>query len=169
MEARRLHALATGLIPICSASGAVLLINDRVDVAWAVGAQGVQLGAQSMPVAAVRKLTAHLLIGASVHSAPEAATAAAEGADFLVAGTLWPTPSHPGRPGSGTDWLRALTDSGTPLIGIGGVTPERAHELRSRGIHGAAVVRAIWSSPDPAGSLHEFMTALYGEEDTDDE
>ncbi|CAN5748252.1 thiamine phosphate synthase [soil metagenome] len=162
VEARRLFQLAARLTTVCSASGAMLCINDRADVALAAGARGVQLGTRSMPVAVVRKLGPDLVIGASVHSVHEAVSA--EGADFLVAGTLWPTESHPGRPGTGTEWLGALLDSGVPLIGIGGVTPERAHELRSKGVYGAAVVRGIWSAHDPVRSLQEFLTALYSNE-----
>jgi thiamine-phosphate diphosphorylase len=146
----------------CDRWGGRLIVNDRVDVALAVGAAGVQLGARGLPVALVRERWPGLLIGASVHDVAAARAAVDGGADFLLAGTLWETASHPGRPGSGTAWLRRIPEPGRPVIGIGGVTAERAAELRAMAVHGAAVVRAIWEADSPEAALDEFLARLNG-------
>jgi thiamine-phosphate diphosphorylase len=159
---RALFDLAAPLGVVARGSGSLLVVNDRVDVALASRAGGVQLGHGAMPVDAVRRFASALRIGASVHAADEASRAAAAGADFLLAGTLWPTPSHPGAPGSGTEWLTEIVGPGVPVVGIGGVTPERAVLLRGLGLHGAAVVRAVWDDPDPPRALVRMLDALVG-------
>ncbi len=158
LPAREVLAIAVRIAPVAAASGSLLLLNDRVDLAMALGVDGVQLGSRSMPVADARRiLGAQAWIGASVHSAAGGARAAAEGADFLLAGTLFATTSHPGRPGSGTAWLGDLR---IPAIGIGGITPERVPEVRSAGAAGVAVLRAVWEAENPATSVRALLAAL---------
>lgn len=154
---RRLHDLATTLGPAVRASGGMLVVNDRIDGALAAGAGAVQLGARSLAPADVRALAGNALrIGVSVHAADEARAAAA-GADWLLAGTVWPTPSHPGRPGAGIGLLRAVAALGTPVVAIGGVTPERAAEAWGAGAAGVAVLRGIWDAPDPAQAVERYL------------
>ena len=156
---RTLYRLAAELLPAADASGARLLVNDRVDVAACVGAHGVQLGQRSLPVAVARELLGPGgLVGVSVHSAAEAREAAAP--DFLLVGTLFETPSHPGRPGAGTELLHAVAAAapGIPLVGIGGVTPEHLAGLRAAGAHGVAVLRGVWDATSPATAVQRYLT-----------
>lgn len=164
---RELLGLALRLARTAVGSGARLLVNDRLDVVLAAGAHGAHLGARGMPVADARALLgADRLVGASVHSLAEGEVAAGEGADFLIAGTLFPTPSHPGRPGSGTAWLRELAAFGVPVIGIGGVTAERVEQACGAGAHGVAVLRGVWDAPRPVAALDEYLIALNQKRET---
>ena len=136
-------------------AGAALLVNDRVDVALAVDADGVHLGRRGLPAADARPLLgADKLIGLSVGSADEAEP----GADFLMVGNVYPTASHPGRPGRGTAGLAG----DPPRIAIGGVTVERVGELRRAGAHGIAAIRGIWDAPRPAEAVRGYLKEWQG-------
>jgi thiamine-phosphate pyrophosphorylase len=131
---------------------AALLVNGRPDLAAAIGAQGVQLGAGDLAPADARRLLPRGWIGRSVHDADEAASAVAEGADFLVVGAIYPTASHPGRPGTGLDLVQAAAALGRPVIAIGGIDAARAAAAREAGAYGVAAIGALWDSADPAGA-----------------
>lgn len=155
----RLLELAGILSPVAAGSGARLLINDRVDVALAADVDGVQLGQRSLPVPAVRPLRPDWLIGASVHDAAEAV--AAERADFLVVGTVWPSASHPEREGGGLPLLRSVRDRvRLPVMVIGGVTPQRALDARAAGAAGVAVLRGVWGAEDPARAAGLYLDSM---------
>ncbi len=157
---RRLHELALALLPAIRAAGAALLVNDRVDVALACGADGVQLRARALsPADARRLLGAGPLIGASVHDAAEAGRAVRDGADFLLVGTLYATPSHPGRAGTGVGLVSALAGRGRPVVGIGGITRERVREVRMAGAAGVAVLRGAWDAASVAEAVSGYLKA----------
>ncbi len=157
---RVLWELAGPLAGAATDNGALLVVNDRVDVALAVGAGGVQLGRRSMAPLDVRGLVGHgVLIGASVGSAREAADAAEAGADFVLAGSVYPTATHPGREGMGTVWLAEVAGLGAPAVAIGGMTPERVAEARRAGASGVAAIRAVWDADDPAAAVARFLEA----------
>jgi thiamine-phosphate diphosphorylase len=157
---RALFEAARVLSDAARATGALLLVNGRVDVAMAAGAGGVQLPARGIPVDAARRLLGpSRVIGSSVHS-PDEARAAAAGADFLLAGTLFPSASHVGRAPAGVAWLRELAELGPPVIGIGGIDVGRMAEALEAGADGVAVLRAVWTAPDPAGPVHELLAIL---------
>lgn len=137
-----------------------LFVNDRLDVALASGATGVQLRQDSVPVAAARALHSDWWIGRSVHSLQEAQDALAQGADYLVVGPMYATVSHPGSTPLPTDTLHAIARLGAPVIAIGGVTPARLPELRAAGMHGVAVIRALWDAPDPASAARDLLAGL---------
>lgn len=144
LSARRLLEEASQL-----ASGSTLpvLVNDRVDVAALTGA-GVHLPERGLPVAAARRLLgSEALIGRSVHGPPaEAALAArgAGGADYLIYGPIWATPSHPGRPGLGLRALAELAASvSIPVLAIGGAGPDRLEECLAAGAAGYAAIGAF--------------------------
>ena len=141
---------------------AVLLVNERVDVAVAVGADGVQLGEEALPVAAARKLLPQgALVGRSVHSADGAADAALAGADFLLAGSMFATGSHPGAAPAGPGLMReAAARCDAPLVGIGGITPGNLGEVVAAGAAGVAVIRSILGSSDPQAAAEELKLAL---------
>jgi thiamine-phosphate diphosphorylase len=153
---RFLWRLAVDLAPEAAAGG-WLLVNDRVDVAATSGAHGVQLGRRSLPVADARALLGpEARIGASVHDAAEAADAGA--ADWLVVGTLFPSASHPGRPAAGVELIaRVAAASRCPLVGIGGVTPERVADVRAAGAAGVAVLSGVWGHADPASAVARYL------------
>ena len=158
--------LASALRPAAEEVGALLLVNDRVDVALAAGVDGVQLGGRSLPVAAVRALRSDLRIGASIHGVTDAR--GAEGADFLVLGTIWASESHPGREGAGLGQVRSVVESvDVPVIAIGGVTPRRAAAALAAGASGVAVLRGVWDDDEPARAAAEYLGSMKraGEED----
>ena len=157
-EGGRLHRLACEVRDAVRAHGALLVVNDRLDVAMAAGADGVQLGARGLEIADARRLAGEgMRIGASVHSAGEGRAAVEAGADWVIAGTTWATPSHPGRPGAGLPLIRALAAAGVAPVAIGGVTVARAAEARAAGAAGAAVLRGIWDAPDPADAVRQYL------------
>ncbi|MBW3656240.1 MAG: thiamine phosphate synthase [Gemmatimonadetes bacterium] len=154
---RRLHGLARAVIAVAANEGAVLLVNDRIDVALAA-ADGAQVGARGVRVRDARRMLGPgRLLGASVHTRVEASHVAAEGADFVIAGTIWPTASHPGREGAGLELIREIAAADVPVVAIGGVTPERAAEAREAGASGIAVIRGVWDAADPAQAVREYL------------
>lgn len=136
-----------------------VFVNDRLDVALAVGATGVQLGHGSLSVADARRLGPSWWIGRSVHNLVEARAAMAEGADYLVVGPVFATATHAGRTPLGLAALREIAALGRPALAIGGITAERAGELRAAGAYGAAAIRALWDAADPAGAARALLEA----------
>ncbi len=141
---------------------ALLLVNERVDIAVAAAADGVQLGEEALPVATTRKLLpGNALIGRSVHSVDGAAEAFTDGADFLVVGTMFATGSHPGTVPAGPGLMREVSlQCSVPLIGIGGITAGNLAEVVSAGASGVAVIRSILTAPDPQAAAAELKLAL---------
>lgn len=159
---RRLTRLARILCGPAAAAGITLLVNDRVDIALAVGAAGVHLGTRSMPPSKARRLLgADRLLGVSVHSDSEALEAAESGADYLFVGALFETNSHPGGVPKGPELMGSVASRvALPLIGIGGVTPERAAEVLASGGHGVAAIRGIWDAPSPPDAVQAYLDAV---------
>ena len=145
------------------AGRAALLVNERVDVAMASGADGVQLGEEALPVPAARHLLPPgALAGRSVHSVAGAEQAVIDGADFLVVGTMFASGSHPGAPPAGPGLMREVgRRCRLPLIGIGGIAPENVGEVIGAGASGAAVIRSILTAEDPAEAAREMSAALH--------
>jgi thiamine-phosphate pyrophosphorylase len=147
-----LFDLACKLRERCRQYGARLLINDRVDVALAAEADGVHLPVDSFaPADARRLLGAGALIGASAHRFEEAQAAANGGADFIVFGPVFDTPSKRAfGPPVGLDRLAEVTRSvSPPVLAIGGISAERIQTVRQHGARGVAVVAAILEAADP--------------------
>ena len=159
---RRLTRLARILCEPAAASGVLLVVNDRLDVALAVGAAGAHLGARSLPPAEARRLLgASRLLGVSVHSESEAVEASESGANYLFMGTLFETPSHPEAVARGPQLLGLVASRvDLPLIGIGGVTPERAVAVVASGGHGVAAIRGIWDAPSPQDAVKAYLDAV---------
>ena len=161
LSARELWALAIRLRELTEGR-ALFLVNDRLDVALAAGADGVHLAGHSLPPAAARAaLGPERLVGCSVHDAAEAEEAARGGADYLFVGTLYPSRSHPGQAAAGptlVEELRGTVD--VPLIGIGGITARTAREVLMAGARGVAVISAIMAAPDPAAAAAKLRDAL---------
>ena len=147
-----LSAGAVRMMALARPPEAAVFVNGRPDIAAAVGAHGVQLGTEDLSPADARRLLPRAWVGRSVHSMEEASTAVAEGADFLVAGNIFETESHPDRPAVGLDLISRAARLGRPVIAIGGITPDRVHEVEAAGAYGVAAIRALWMAPDPAAA-----------------
>ncbi|MFI5375578.1 MAG: thiamine phosphate synthase [Candidatus Rokuibacteriota bacterium] len=163
LEVRALLALAEPLREATRRHGARLLINDRADVALAVGADGMQRTHTSLPVAALRGITLPgFLIGASAHSTAEAREAVAEGADFVVFGPVYDTPSKRRYgPPQGLAALEAAAAAVVrPVLAVGGITPERVPEVRAAGAAGVAVIGAVYGAARPADATKAFLDVL---------
>jgi thiazole tautomerase (transcriptional regulator TenI) len=139
-----------------------LFVNDRLDVALAVGAAGVQLAHGSLTPEDARRLNPGWWIGKSVHDLREAEAAHAGGADYLLVGPVFPTATHPDRAPLGSARLSEIAGLGLPVIAIGGVTPERIPELMAVTIHGVAAIRALWQAADPADAARRMVEELNG-------
>ncbi|HZG79735.1 MAG TPA: thiamine phosphate synthase [Brevibacillus sp.] len=139
-----------------------LLINDRADVAAAVGCRGAHLAYHSLSVQEARRVVRdHQWLGRSVHSFDEAAAAEAEGADYLIYGHVYTSASKPGLEPRGIEELKQITAAlRTPVIGIGGVTPENAVELLKAGCTGVAVLSGITAADDVRQKTYAYRQAL---------
>ena len=176
---RRMFETADRLAPIASRAGSWLVVSGRPDVALAAGARAVQLGRTALGVEETRRVVeacaGRLAIGASVHDAEGALRAAREGADYLVLGTIYATPSHPGVEGSGPGAVSAVrrrlaahrltvhrlsARPPPPILAIGGVDADRVGEVTEAGAHGIVVGRAVWSAPDPARAAFDLRRQL---------
>jgi thiamine-phosphate pyrophosphorylase len=137
---------------------ALFFVNDRVDVALAVGADGVQLPESGLPVEAVRRVAGdRLLVGRSVHDVEGAVAAEADGADLLIAGSVFATASHPGHEPERIELLHKLSERvGVPYLGIGGVTMENVGVVMEAGASGVAVITAVTESDDPQLAAHDL-------------
>lgn len=157
---RAIYEAGRTLADVAGSTGSLLLVNDRVDVAMAVGAGGVQLPARGLPPASARALMGSgPAIGASVHTVAEAEDAAG-GADFLLVGTVFGSASHPDREGSGVSLIREIVPLGRPVIGIGGITPAHVPELLAAGAHGVAALGAVWHAADPQDAVRRFLETM---------
>lgn len=140
---------------------ALVLVNDRADIARATGAHGVHLPADGLPVKAARRLVgAGALVGRSAHTPDDVRRAADDGADYVFLGPIWRTRSHPDRPAVGLEALRAARHVTIPVIAIGGVTPERAVACVEAGAFGAAAISALWYAPEPGSVVERFLLSF---------
>jgi thiamine-phosphate pyrophosphorylase len=160
---KELFVLAEKLAALCRAYKAQLFINDRIDIALAVDAAGVQLGKTSLPIETARTLLGgEKLIGYSAHSADEAKAAENSGADFILFGPVFFTPSKApfGTP-QGIERLRqAVTQTALPVFAIGGIKPDNLAEVMRTGSRGVALISAIMSEPDPADAARTIRAKL---------
>jgi len=160
---RELHDFAAAVVAVCRPAGATCLVNDRVDVALAVGADGTHLGAGDLPLAAARRIAGpgHLL-GGTARDPERARLLVAEGADYLGVGPAHPTTTKTGLPAAlGPAGVRAVAEAvGVPVIAIGGVTAARVADLLAAGAAGVAVVGAVTAAADPAAATRELLHAL---------
>jgi thiamine-phosphate pyrophosphorylase len=163
LSAAELAALCRRVREPTRERGALLIVNDRADVALAVGADAVQRTHTSLTVAEIRAVVdKRLRIGASTHSRDDALTAEAEDADWVVFGPVYDTPSK--RRYGAPQGLRALESVAAavriPVIAIGGITPDRVAEVRRAGAHGVAVIGALLTADSAADATRRFLDAL---------
>jgi thiamine-phosphate pyrophosphorylase len=165
LEAKQEIAALEVLAEACARHGALLAVNDRADVALAVGADVLHLGQDDLPVSVARRVIGdEPIIGRSTHAADEAAAAASEpGVDYFCTGPCWPTPTKPGRPAPGLDLLRTVKKGGTtrPWFAIGGIDrPERLEQVLAAGASRIVVVRAITEADDPKAAARALADRL---------
>jgi thiamine-phosphate pyrophosphorylase len=161
-DADRFH-LARAIAARCRAAGATCLVNDRADVALAVDADGVHLGAEDLPLAAVRRVVGpDLLVGGTARDPVTAQRLVDEGASYLGVGPTFATTSKPGLPDPiGVEGVRAVAAAvDVPVIAIAGVSAQRVDEVMAAGAWGVAVIGAIADAPDPHSATHEMMLAV---------
>lgn len=163
LEAREILDLAWSLRAITRQAGALLLINDRLDVALACGADGVHLPQDGIPPREARQLLGpDRLIGVSTHSLEEARRAEAGGADFIVLGPVYATPSKLSYgPPRGLEVLRVVTEQvRLPVLAIGGIKTANIAEVLGTGAAGVALISAIIAAPDVPAAARALLQAL---------
>lgn len=145
-----MYAEALQLKALCDSFNVPLIINDRLDIAMAVGAAGVHLGQDDLPCAAARRILGEdYIIGVSAHNPAEAAEALERGADYLGCGAVFGTATKADVKKLGTEGLTAICrEKRLPVVGIGGVTADNYREVRAAGADGAAIVSGILAQPD---------------------
>ncbi len=161
LDGRNLQVLGYEILEALGGQ-AKLVINERVDVAVAAGAHGVQLGEHALPVKDARAiLPPDAWIGRSVHSVEGAVAAERDGADFLVVGTMFATGSHPGARAAGPELMREVAARcRLPLLGIGGIIPDNLGDVIRAGATGVAVIRSILGSNDPRSAAKVLKESL---------
>ena len=163
LSARELVTLALELQAVTASRRSQLLINDRIDVALALEGVGVHLRSNSLPVSVARQvLGTQRLLGISVHAVEEAVQVESQGADYIVLGPIYETPSKQmfGPPLGIHTLERACRLVRLPIIGIGGVTATRAREMRRAGAFGVAVITAVLGAADVESATRELLDAV---------
>ena len=162
LHSRGVYCLAKKIKESIACSSAQLLINDRVDIALAVGADGVHLGQNGLPVGTVRKLVGHgMVIGVSAHSLEEALKAEDEGADYVFFSPVFSTRCKPGAVPKGVEALvEVCSNVSIPVVPLGGINVSTLPQLACRGITTAAVMSAILTSENPKEAARELKCIL---------
>ena len=160
-SAGEILTLARTLLPLCRTRRVPLLINDRVDIALAAGADGVHLGQEDLPLPEARALLGpDRILGATAHTVEEALRAQAEGADYLGVGAMFPTGTKTNTIPTSADTLKAICAAvSIPVVAIGGVTAQNLPTLSGTGIAGAAVVSAIFSQSNLTAAARTLRAA----------
>lgn len=159
VPAARLYEIAVALGAVRERTGAWVVINDRVDVACAARASAAQLTTRSLSVTDARRMAGALALGASAHTAADAQAAVTDGADWVVAGHVYDTPTHPGRPARGLDLVRETAASvAVPVIAIGGIKPHHVQALLDAGAYGVAAISGIWGASDAEHAAADYLS-----------
>jgi thiamine-phosphate diphosphorylase len=146
----------------CREAGALFIVNDRADLALAVGADGLHVGQDDLPARHARTiLRPGMILGVSTHDAGQARRAVADGADYVAVGSIFPTTTKPGFQLVGPELIhRVRREVPVPLIGIGGITADNAASVLAAGADGVAVISALCAAPDPEAATRAFLTRL---------
>jgi thiamine-phosphate pyrophosphorylase len=159
-SARELLELGRAILPLARERGALLFVNDRLDVALALGADGVHLGPDDLPVAAARRaIGTGFLIGASADDPKVARQLVADGADYIGCGAVYATSTKADAGDviglEGLDRVARAVD--VPVVGIGGITVERAADVARTRASGIAVVGAVMTAPDVGAIVRSLL------------
>ncbi len=161
LDARPLLDRARLASRVCAAAGVPFVLNDRPDLALEAGADGVHVGQDDAPPRLARRILGGGLVGLSTHAPAELDAAAAEPVDYLSVGPVSPTPTKPGRPGTGLGYLRhAAVATALPWFVTGGVTPDTVGAMAEAGARRFVVVRWLTESADPRGAARALRSAI---------
>ncbi|PYM35887.1 MAG: thiamine phosphate synthase [Candidatus Rokuibacteriota bacterium] len=158
----RLLPLAERLGGRCRRAGVTFIVNDRVDLAVAVGADGVHLGQDDLPPRAARPLLRPgMILGRSTHTLVQATRARDEAVDYVAVGSMFETATKPDFELAGPDLLRRIRPlTPQPLVGIGGITHANLGDVIRAGADGIAVISAVCGAPDPAAATRRLLAAI---------
>jgi len=162
LDARRLISRAQQVGAVCRDLGVPFIVNDRPDLALEVGADGVHVGQDDAPPTLARRIMGDVaIVGYSTHSDTELAAAIDQPVTYLSAGPVVPTPTKPGRPGTGIGYAaRAAAVAPMPVFVTGGVSPGSVPDMVSAGIRHFVVVRWLTQSGDPEGAARALRRAI---------
>ena len=163
MEARDVLRLGEPILAACRDAGVPFIVNDRPDIALALGADGVHVGQNDLPIEAVRRILPSQIVGLSTHAPAEVDDAPAiEGVDYFAVGPVFATPTKPGRPAAGLELISHAAALGTerPWFAIGGVDESNLGSLIDAGTRRIVVVRAITEAADPPKAAARLRARL---------
>ncbi len=163
LDDRRRFELTSMLVERCRRAGATCIVNDRVDIALATGADGWHGGADDLPVATARRLLGPTsVVGSTARDPGTARRLEDEGASYLGVGPVYPSTTKDGLPAPiGLEGLAAVVAAvSIPVFAISGVTAQRVPEVLDTGAHGIAVIGAVRDAPDPAAAVRGLLDAL---------
>jgi thiamine-phosphate pyrophosphorylase len=162
LEARPLLARARIVAEVCRAHGVPFVLNDRPDLALEAGADGVHVGQEDAPVALARRILGpEAIVGLSTHGPEDLADARSQDVTYLSAGPVEPTPTKPGRAGTGLAYVSLANERAiVPVFVTGGVTPEKIPALVAAGVRHFVVVRYLTQAPDPGQAAHDLRHAI---------
>jgi thiamine-phosphate pyrophosphorylase len=162
LEARAQIEVAKWFRDACNRHGAIFIMNDRVDLALAAGADGVHLGQDDVAPHIARRIAGdEFIIGRSTHSAEDIARAASEGVDYIAVGPVYETPTKPGRTAVGLELVEHAAQAATvPFFAIGGVNVATISSILTAGAARVVVVRALTEVSDPGSAASALRAAL---------
>ena len=162
MPANKIIELGKKIKLLCGEYNALFIVNDRVDIAFAVGADGVHLGQDDMDIQSAREILGeNAIIGVSTHAPEQAQKAVLDGADYIGVGPVFTTPTKPGRQSVGLEYVKWVSDNiDLPAFAIGGIDLDNVNEVISNGAKRIAVVRAIINSVNPEIAARAFLEVL---------
>jgi thiamine-phosphate pyrophosphorylase len=161
LEDHRLYELALEFRRRTAAAGALLIVDDRVDIALAAGADGVHLGQTDLPVAAARRIAPELIIGASTHSLTEALAAQKDGAGYVNIGPIYPTPTKPTAISLGVEAIgRIASPLQIPWSTMGGINQGNISQVVAQGARHPAVMSAVTAAPDVTAAAKALRRAI---------
>jgi len=161
------YEFAKQLQAICQKRGLPFIVNDDVELALAIDADGVHIGQDDEDARVVREKIGDKILGVSAHNLAEAQAAAAAGADYIGVGPIYPTKSKAdAKQAQGPGMIRLLRDNGIdiPIVGIGGITAENASEVMNAGADGVSVISAIASAPSPLLATKQLVQTVLNNE-----
>ena len=162
MPANRIIELGKKIKLLCAEYGATFIVNDRVDIAYVLEADGVHLGQDDMDVESARKILGNnAIIGVSTHAPEQAQKAVADGADYIGMGPVFTTPTKPGRKSVGLEYVQWVSNNiDIPAFAIGGIDPDNVNEVIAHGAKRIAVVRAIINAENPEYAAKQFYSII---------
>ena len=162
MPANKIIELGRKVKLLCAEYGATFIVNDRVDIAYVLEADGVHLGQDDMDVASAREILGHnAIVGVSTHAPEQAQKAVADGADYIGMGPVFTTPTKPGRQSVGLEYVKWVSENiQIPAFAIGGIDLDNVQDVVDCGAKKIAVVRAIINAENPEKAAREFLKVL---------